>query len=816
MKPGWPHLLIAFLAAALIIGAVALLLSAPGNPSSTLSREEGPISTTPTLEPATHRPGATDVPSPSPPATSQPPTPTVPRAPTASALQARTPTSPPADPFSLLSQEDMFAFLDHLTGIQPYSGWRSSASEGESEALDYITEVLEGYDHLQARGLEVERQIFNVFLGTDQWETRLHLRLDDQELEVPTNGLRAPRDDTTRAVWFDSDGALNDSERDPVIVEGPVELVRSAEGLRALDPNGLRDKIVFLDYALIDRIVEGAQRAGEVAGDLLAREPAGLVLVTTNSNQPGVSHGTFVGDSSVFTTAEVNALPPILYVRLEDLAPAGIMDWAGLEQIQSARLTWDADVFSPAPSGNLVARIPGADPSRAVILGAHVDSPNTPGALDDGSGSVVLLEIARVLETSQVQPPTDLYLVWFGSEEIGLYGSAHFAATHQELLDQTLGMLQTDMLSHPLDGINADLTLVAWSYDRHGDGRLLWPGALSDQAAERGIETVAHDVHYFYSDNGSFTGYDVPNADLIYEDARAMEATGSIHYATHIHDPYDTVDLVREMGDVLEEMAQVALAAALEVPKEVDLPALRVAPRPHHRVLLVASHTEPVHMTPAGLVDLGMTLAMEGFDVDLVPYGQPVTAADLEATELVIVLPVVDYPSPANDPSLSGATGGAYDEAWSEQEIAALEAYVAGGGLLVLTNSAHRLKYGNLTLDPNEDWSDANALAQRFGVTYRAGTLPSTQAFTTGENPLVEGIRVLEMPPGNGLPFTLDANVENQVLALAGDERAAVLLDHGPNGGQVLVLADVGILGSSWGPPANLIFWRNLAGYARR
>jgi hypothetical protein len=35
--------------------------------------------------------------------------------------------------------------------------------------------------------------------------------------------------------------------------------------------------------------------------------------------------------------------------------------------------------------GNLVARIPGLDRSRAAILGAHIDSPNSPGALDDGS-----------------------------------------------------------------------------------------------------------------------------------------------------------------------------------------------------------------------------------------------------------------------------------------------------------------------------------------------------------------------------------------------------------------------------------------------
>ena len=34
-------------------------------------------------------------------------------------------------------------------------------------------------------------------------------------------------------------------------------------------------------------------------------------------------------------------------------------------------------------------------------------------------------------------------------------------------------------------------------------------------------------------------------------------------------------------------------------------------------------------MTPTSFTDLGMALAMEGFDVDLIPYGQPVTRADL-------------------------------------------------------------------------------------------------------------------------------------------------------------------------------------------
>ena len=94
----------------------------------------------------------------------------------------------------------------------------------------------------------------------------------------------------------------------------------------------------------------------------------------------------------------------------------------------------------------------------------------------------------------------------------------------------------------------------------------------------------------------------------------------------------------------------------------------------------------------------------------------------------MVVLPVLDLPTPEGEDSL-------YDEAWTEGEMEALEAYVAGGGLLVLTNSRHRLKYGTQGLDPNEDWSDANALASRFGVTYQEGTLTGHEARVEGDHP---------------------------------------------------------------------------------
>jgi hypothetical protein len=695
-----------------------------------------------------------------------------------------------------------------LTAIQPYSGWRNSASEGEAEALDYVTQKLGELDYLDSLGLELETQDFRVFMGTELWDTRLQISVEGQEVEVPADGLRGPRDDVAQALRFDSDGVLNDSTRDPAVVEGPVVLVRSADEISALNRGDLSGTVVFLDYTAIDRVVQGGTRqAVEVAWDLLAKEPAGLVLVTTFSNRPGESHGTFVGDNSALNWVATDTAPPTLYVRLEDLAPVGIEDWDDFEKIEGARVTLDADVFSPADSGNLIAFIPGADPSRAMILGAHIDSPNSPGAMDDGSGSVVLMEVARVLDASQTQPPTDLYLVWFGSEELGLVGAANFVATHQELLDRTQAMLQTDMLSRPLDGINADITLVTWSYGRLGDDRLLWPDHLVKAAARRGVEVLADDLRQVYSDNSTFGGFNVPNADLIYVDEEAMEATGSLHYAAHIHDPYDTVELAREMGDVLEQMAHVALAATLDVPPGVS--SLRVAPEPDRRALFVSSHNESVHMTPVVFTDLGMTLAMEGFDVDLLPYGQPVTAGALQDTDMVIVLPVVDYPSPGGDPSI-------YDEAWTPEEIAALQAYAADGGLLVLTNSAHRLKYVNTRMNPNEDWSDVNSLASPFGISFHEGALAETTAQVVGEHPLIEGVTTLTLAEENGIPFTLDEAPGAQVLAEMDGEPVVALVGYGHAGGQVLVLADVGILGTSWEGPDNLPFWQNLAVYARR
>jgi hypothetical protein len=81
---------------------------------------------------------------------------------------------------------------------------------------------------------------------------------------------------------------------------------------------------------------------------------------------------------------------------------------------------------------------------RAILIGGHIDSaePEVPGADDDGSGTAVVLECARVLSAKKTH--STLIFCTFGGEERGLEGSRYFTA-HYHPLDSIDLMLQADM-----------------------------------------------------------------------------------------------------------------------------------------------------------------------------------------------------------------------------------------------------------------------------------------------------------------------------------------------------------------------------------
>ena len=360
-------------------------------------------------------------------------------------------------------------------------------------------------------------------------------------------------------------------------------------------------------------------------------------------------------------------------------------------------------------------------------------------------------------------------------------------------------MLEVDCLRRPLDGLPSWLTLESWSHSLLGDATLPWPAFLRQAASARGLWPNPLDTQGIVSDNSSFNAFAVPNADLIYLDPDDPWET---HYSGHLHDPFDDMATAREVAPVLTDMARVALTAA--VATGAASPQLRVTPAPDRRAVLVASHTESPHMA-ASLIEFGMTLAWAGFDLDVVPYGTPVTAADLAGAALVVALPVHDWPSPEGDVT-------PYQEAWAAPEIAALQQYVAGGGLLALTAARYRMKYMNYLYEVNEDWAANDPLAQAFGVTWTGGQFSGAAASPRGSSPLLAGVLQLSGATGNGVTFTFTGGSE---LARIGSLPAAALLRPGGGAGEVLVLADLAVLGAGTSGATNLRFWQNLASYAR-
>jgi Peptidase family M28/PA domain len=99
---------------------------------------------------------------------------------------------------------------------------------------------------------------------------------------------------------------------------------------------------------------------------------------------------------------------------------------------------------------NVIADLPGRS-GGAVLLGAHLDSvANGPGVNDNGSGSALVLEIARQARRLRLRPAHGLRFAFWGAEELGLVGSSAYAETlSPQEREQLLAVLNFDMVGSP-------------------------------------------------------------------------------------------------------------------------------------------------------------------------------------------------------------------------------------------------------------------------------------------------------------------------------------------------------------------------------
>jgi hypothetical protein len=101
-------------------------------------------------------------------------------------------------------------------------------------------------------------------------------------------------------------------------------------------------------------------------------------------------------------------------------------------QVQRTSSFYGKDGGHPTLTGgrveNLVGVLPGRDPSLpALALMAHYDSvPASPGAADDATGVITILETVRAIEADGRQPLRDIMVILTDGEEAGLLGARGF------------------------------------------------------------------------------------------------------------------------------------------------------------------------------------------------------------------------------------------------------------------------------------------------------------------------------------------------------------------------------------------------------
>lgn len=171
---------------------------------------------------------------------------------------------------------------------------------------------------------------------------------------------------------------------------------------------------------LINKVLSGNSNIG------------GLIMEVDIEN-PNHIYGSFVVGPNAQPTAKFTEGKPMLFncssSTFKELVDATNK---GLD------IKMNADfAIEKVKAANVVGFIEGKDKAlkdEYIIIGAHFDHAGdnkngtyNPGALDNASGTAVMMEIARVLKEGKYKPKKSIVFITFNGEEEGLYGSQHYA-----------------------------------------------------------------------------------------------------------------------------------------------------------------------------------------------------------------------------------------------------------------------------------------------------------------------------------------------------------------------------------------------------
>lgn len=187
-----------------------------------------------------------------------------------------------------------------------------------------------------------------------------------------------------------------------------------------------------------------------------ALENAGAVGIITSNWSDGFGVNKIFGAN----TKKV----PTLDLSLEDYTMLYRLAESGSKP--KIRVTAESKELGMVPTFNTIATIKGTElPEEYVILSAHFDSwDGATGATDNGTGTIVMMEAARILKEHYPNPKRTIIIGLWGSEEQGLNGSRAFVEDHPEIVQNTQAVFNQDNGTGRVVNISGNGFLHAYDY----------------------------------------------------------------------------------------------------------------------------------------------------------------------------------------------------------------------------------------------------------------------------------------------------------------------------------------------------------------
>lgn len=413
-----------------------------------------------------------------------------------------------------LDSQNIMNIIKELTS-EKYKG-RLAGTKGNELATQYIANYFKKIKLDYPDGLDTYLQHFDQNVRFTYTAPKLEILKENGEVEREYEYIKefsVHTGNTKLSIKGEVSGK-------GVVIENPEDLISNISTYEG--------KILLVPSTVISNKGTG-YIIDKVTGE--SSKVAGII-VEVDIDNPNHPYGSFAVGPNANPTAKFSDGKPMLFTcsvkvfkEITDAANRGL------------DISMKADfAIENVTAANVIGYIEGRDKSlkdEFIIIGAHFDHAGdnkngtyNPGALDNASGTAVMMEIARMLKEGNYKPKKSILFIAFNGEEEGLYGSYYYANNPLYPLNKN----NTVMINLDMVGSKTEIPLTLMSYDSNNTKLREEFYEYSKTLKIDSIQDVGQG-----SDHNAFGAKGIDAVCLIHMDLR-----------NGYHTPDDTIDKVDE------------------------------------------------------------------------------------------------------------------------------------------------------------------------------------------------------------------------------------------------------------------------------